>query len=607
MLKKMRQYTKIILWVVTVAFVGTIIFAWGAGGLRTGRDPNIIGVVDGVEVPRLQYDSIYRQEYDKAIKETTDGELTEERIKQIHSKVWNQIQNEILLGKEVEGLEIGVSDRELVEFMKRMPLPEVQSQEAFQTNGKFDYSKYLAMMENPEANWVPIENFVRNRMTMMKLQELAVASVYITEDDVRDEFEDKNLKASAEYVFFRPPSTPQGTTATDDELKKYFDEHKSEFSFAQQESRAVLSLATFLPYVVPSVADSIVNQLKSIRQRILDGEDFGMLASQYTQDNPGSNGDLPWTKQGGYVPEFEERVLAEKLNGITEPFRSRFGYHIARFEGTRQSQDGTGKPITEMKCSHILMEIEPAEEGKAGYEMEIKDLKGVSGVDEFEKKARKLGARITVTEPLTKAGRIQELPMDSQKLIQWALGSEAGAVSDMFATRNGYVIACIKEKIEAKMPEFAEVKDVVATKYATQLALDQLEQTAKSFAAQAALDPSNFKAAAAKYNLEVLEQLDFVRSKFLGGNLPGQPKFKAGVLNLAKENPISKPIWVESGIYVIHLLDITPFIPEMYSAQHDSIQNALLSDKQSKIFQDWYRKLVEESKIEDFRTPEEMG
>ena len=123
MLKKMRQYTKIILWVVTVAFVGTIIFAWGAGGLRTGRDPNIIGVVDGVEVPRLQYDSIYRQEYDKAIKETTDGELTEERIKQIHSKVWNQIQNEILLGKEVEGLEIGVSDRELVEFMKRMPLP----------------------------------------------------------------------------------------------------------------------------------------------------------------------------------------------------------------------------------------------------------------------------------------------------------------------------------------------------------------------------------------------------------------------------------------------------------------------------------------------------
>ena len=102
MMNKMRQYTKVILWIVTVAFIGTIIFAWGAGGLRTGVDPNLIGVIDGVEISRQYYDRLFRQEYDSAIEESEDGELSEERIKQIHDNVWNRITTEVLFGKRIE-------------------------------------------------------------------------------------------------------------------------------------------------------------------------------------------------------------------------------------------------------------------------------------------------------------------------------------------------------------------------------------------------------------------------------------------------------------------------------------------------------------------------
>lgn len=84
------------------------------------------------------------------------------------------------------------------------------------------------------------------------------------------------------------------------------------------------------------------SQLDELRRRILNGEDFATLAQAHSQD-PGSaaqGGDLGWAGPGTYVPAFEKAIAQLAEGEISEPFESRFGWHIVQLLGTR-SHDST--------------------------------------------------------------------------------------------------------------------------------------------------------------------------------------------------------------------------------------------------------------------------
>ncbi len=71
-------------------------------------------------------------------------------------------------------------------------------------------------------------------------------------------------------------------------------------------------------------------RLQEIRRKLLDGADFAELASQYS-DDPGSKtrgGDLGWAGPGDYVPAFERVMDSLPDQGLSEPFKSRFGWHL---------------------------------------------------------------------------------------------------------------------------------------------------------------------------------------------------------------------------------------------------------------------------------------
>jgi peptidyl-prolyl cis-trans isomerase SurA len=85
--------------------------------------------------------------------------------------------------------------------------------------------------------------------------------------------------------------------------------------------------------------DATVRQkLNTLRDRILKGEDFAVLA-QTSSEDPGSapqGGDLGWTGPGTFVPEFEHQLETLKDNDISEPFKTQYGWHIVQMLGHRQ-------------------------------------------------------------------------------------------------------------------------------------------------------------------------------------------------------------------------------------------------------------------------------
>ena len=82
---------------------------------------------------------------------------------------------------------------------------------------------------------------------------------------------------------------------------------------------------------------TVHEKLAKLRLRILNGEDFAGIASATSQD-PGSapdGGDLGWAGPGTFVPEFDKAIADLKTNEISEPFKTRYGWHIVQMLGTR--------------------------------------------------------------------------------------------------------------------------------------------------------------------------------------------------------------------------------------------------------------------------------
>ena len=78
-------------------------------------------------------------------------------------------------------------------------------------------------------------------------------------------------------------------------------------------------------------------ELEEVRKRVLDGEDFSLLAKEFSED-PGSasrGGDLDWLSRGKTAPAFEKMMLESPVGEISPVFESEFGFHFLEVLDTR--------------------------------------------------------------------------------------------------------------------------------------------------------------------------------------------------------------------------------------------------------------------------------
>ncbi len=117
-------------------------------------------------------------------------------------------------------------------------------------------------------------------------------------------------------------------TVTPSEVKKFFNSIPQD-SLPYFNSEVEVGEIVYKPQVNPEERQKTIEKLESIRQRILDGEDFAELASKYSDDGSArSGGDLGWARRGKYVPEFEAAAFKLEKNEISPVIESEFGFHI---------------------------------------------------------------------------------------------------------------------------------------------------------------------------------------------------------------------------------------------------------------------------------------
>jgi peptidyl-prolyl cis-trans isomerase SurA len=93
--------------------------------------------------------------------------------------------------------------------------------------------------------------------------------------------------------------------------------------------------------------------LKGLQDQVLSGADFAELAKEYSDGPTSINGGyLGWKDPRSYDQAFSEALAALKVDEVSKPFRSSFGWHIALLTG-RRTLDAT-QQMNENKAHQIL-------------------------------------------------------------------------------------------------------------------------------------------------------------------------------------------------------------------------------------------------------------
>jgi foldase protein PrsA len=161
-----------------------------------------------------------------------------------------------------------------------------------------------------------------------KKYEEALEKQGITDAQVRDE-----LRATLvqEKIFDKVGDTAK---VTDAEIKAYYAAHPE--LYTQQPSRRVRHILVSSK----TLADDIYGQLAN-------GADFTALAKKYSTDSSKDIGGKLTIQKGQTVPQFEKTALALKVNEISKPVKTRFGWHIIEALGPWSKEKTT--PLASVK------------------------------------------------------------------------------------------------------------------------------------------------------------------------------------------------------------------------------------------------------------------
>ena len=150
--------------------------------------------------------------------------------------------------------------------------------------------------------------------------------------------------------------------------------------FVEYEDQWLVRHILLMPSEIRTLEET-EQELIDIRNRLLDGEDFGDLAKEYSED-PGSalkGGELEWMGKGITAAEFEKTFTTLEIGIISEVFETEFGFHFLEVLEKR-NKDMT-KDAIENRAFNILYSRKYDEElenslrsMRAEAFVEIKDL-----------------------------------------------------------------------------------------------------------------------------------------------------------------------------------------------------------------------------------------
>ncbi|WP_164975451.1 peptidylprolyl isomerase [Flavobacterium piscinae] len=246
---------------------------------------------------------------------------------------------------------------------------------------------------------------------------------------------------------------------TDSEVTKELLEEG--YARSLKEIRASHILLTLDENAQPQDTLAVYNQIVELQKRAEQGEDFGTLAQNYSQDPSAkeNKGDLGYFSAFRMVYPFESAAYQTKVGAVSKPVRTRFGYHIIKVSDIRDNRG-------DVTVAHIMLmnpadgNVEEAEKNKTTIqEIYSKIQQG----EEFEVLAKQFSQDKSSSGKGGVLNRFSSGQLSSEEFETVAFSMQKpNEISQPFQTQFGWHIMKLIEKHPVKT--FEEAKSEMENK-----------------------------------------------------------------------------------------------------------------------------------------------
>ena len=252
-----------------------------------------VALINGREINKTKF----YEELDKAAKH--GAKIPPERVARIRANILNRMIEDELIEQAVKEEKISISKNELNKAFE-------EYRAKFKSDDQFD--NYLKHGKHSEGT---IKDRIRQKKSLERLIDKR-GSLKITKAEI-EEFYEKNKK----------------------------------FYFEKEAVHARHILFKLKPDAQKSEVKRAKKKVERVQKLIRKGVNFETLAKEFSEGPTGpKGGDLGFFRRGQMVKPFEEAAFELKVNEISMPVRTKFGYHLIQVVERREE---TQKPLKEVK------------------------------------------------------------------------------------------------------------------------------------------------------------------------------------------------------------------------------------------------------------------
>jgi peptidylprolyl isomerase/peptidyl-prolyl cis-trans isomerase D len=354
-MSNLRNKTHIILYVLLGSFLALIVFEWGMNFSGFTGKANLAGKVNGKSISLSQYDDVYKALTENFRRGNPGTELTPETEIGLHEQAWNTVVDQTLLEQQFEKFGITLQDQEVVEAFNSQNPPMVIRQNFSDSTGAIDRKKLESARSDPRNKelWLQLEKIVRQELKVNKLIHALQTLAHVTEPELGEIVNRQFTRFSASFIPF--PLTFAGADAKfpvkDDEIKKYYDEHKE--LFKQLPSRKADYV--FFP-LIPSSKDSLAvrTELETLRSDFSSSVNDNDFVQKQSDRPTGIN--VTYTR-ADFSPLAGMAVFNAsnlKPGAIVGPIADRGEFRLLKIRQVTTA----AQPVA--RASHILLRFNPA-------------------------------------------------------------------------------------------------------------------------------------------------------------------------------------------------------------------------------------------------------
>ncbi|SVB16298.1 uncharacterized protein METZ01_LOCUS169152, partial [marine metagenome] len=344
----------------------------------TGGMTDVLARIGEHEVTVGEFRAIYLGQLQN-YQAQSGGEITTEILRSmgIDRQLLQQVIDEYAALAEAERLGVTVSDAEVRERIVSLP--------SFQQNGQFvGEQAYLEMLrlQAPGTSPTQFEEDVRRGLTLERLQAAVTNWITISDDDLHEEYINRNERVRVSAISFRADDFREGLEATVEDVDALYEQSSSDYLVPEKRRLRFVILdvpalkETFTPtdadvqsyynnnldryseattlrasHILLRTEESDLAEVQARAEALVEeargGADFAALAQEHSDDEgtKALGGDLGLVAPGQMVPEFENAAFALEQDEISDPVSSMFGLHIIK---ATEKSGGTSQPLVDV-------------------------------------------------------------------------------------------------------------------------------------------------------------------------------------------------------------------------------------------------------------------